>query len=489
VRKTLSFAVISRLIANLFGVATAFISIHLYNRYVTKEIYGTILVGLQLIGYIQLMSGGFRMALNQQTLAEPDAASKQSIARFGQTLQSYFFIIVMLGGMIGMTAYGQLPKSRATDIPLLVFVSAGAAAALTFQAGSQLALLVAFGEQVTSSLIQGVWGILTMTVLWISFALGSGVWAFPLSNGIGALLVIIIVRIALLCTKNDVPLFVWHRERDFLARFKGIWKTAFDSLYSQILTVLVFTLDIILVGILVGPGPAAVYGIVTRIMAISRQVLQSLSEASWPRLAQEQDSQRRAQTMRKVDRLNAWLIGCWYGAMAITLLPFLGWLVKPDWVAGPLLTALILARSFVISLSSAHSYGLLGAGRFRDLSQVLQQEVSIGLIAGGILSWTFGVIGTAIAFLGGSLAAQGWQMTYRYFRFEHDTHWLSEWFAVTGRGLLSCAVSAAIAFAAWSLVRTHVGNAGWLAVPVGGIAFGIPAAALLLRWRISGKIP
>jgi len=489
VRKTLSFAVICRLIANLFGVATAFITIHLYNRYVTKEIYGTILVGLQIIGYIQLMSGGFRMALNQQTLAEPDAAGKQAIARFGQTLQSYFFIVVMLGGMLGMTAYGQLPKSRATDIPLLVFVSAGAAAALTFQAGSQLALLVAFGEQVISSILQGIWGILTMAVLWTSFALGAGVWAFPLSNGIGALLVIILIRIALYRTNNDVPLFVWHRESDFMGRLKGIWKTAFDSLYNQVATVLVFTLDIILVGILVGPGAAAVYGIVTRITGISRQVLQSLSEAAWPRLAQEKDSQRRAQIMRKVDRLNAWLIGCWYGALAMTLLPFLGWLVKPDWVAGPLLAGLILTRSFIISLSSAHSYGLLSAGRFRELAQVNQQEVIIGLVGGGILSWTFGVIGTASAFLVATLCAQGWQMTYRYFRFAHDTHWLSEWFAVTGRGLLSGTASAAIAFAAWSVVRAHLGSAGWLAVPVGGIAFAIPAGAVLLRWRLSGKIP
>jgi O-antigen/teichoic acid export membrane protein len=489
VRNTLSFAVICRLIANLFGVATAFISIRLYNLYVTKEIYGTILVGLQIIGYLPLMSGGFRMALNQQTLAEPGAGDKQDIARFGQTLQSYFFIVVMLGGMLGMTAYGELPKQRATDIPLLVFISAGAAAALTFQAGSQLALLVAFGEQVTSSLLQGVWGILTMTVLWISFALGSGVWAFPLSNGVSALLIIIAVRIALLRAKKDVPLFVWHREGDFIARFKGVWKAALDSLSNQVATVLVFTLDIILVGVLIGPGAAAVYGIVTRVMTISRQVLQSLSEASWPRLAQEQDSQRRAQTMRKVDRINAWFVGCWYGAMAITLLPFLGWLVKPDWVAAPLLTGIIIARSFLISLCIAHAYGLLSAGRFRDLARVNQQEALVGLIAGGILSWTSGVTGTAIGFLIATLSAQSWQMTYRYFRFVNDTHWLSEWFAVTGRGLRGFAASAAIAFAAWTLVKAHLGTAGWMVIPVGGIAFGIPVGAVLLRWRMSGRIP
>ena len=488
-RNTLSYAVICRLIANLVGVVTAFLSLRLYNLYVSKEIYGTILVGLQIIGYLPLMSGGFRMALNQQTLAAPENDRKQAIARFGQTLQSYFFVIVLLGGMLGMAAYGFLPKSRATDIPLLVFITAGAAAALTFQAGSQLALLVAFGEQVTSSIIQGAWGVLTVAALWISFALGSGVWAFPLSNAISSLLIILLVRLSLLRTKNDVPLFLWKRERDFMVQLKSVWKAAFEALYSQVATVLVFTLDLIIIGILIGPGPAAVYGVVTRIVTISRQVLQSLSEAAWPRLAQELDLGRKVQIMRKVDRFNAWFVGSWYGALAITLLPFLGWLVKPDWVATPLLAGLIIARSFVISLTSAHAYGLLSAGRFRDLAQVNQQEVAIGLVLGTILSLTMGVNGTAIAFLLGSLAAQGWQMTYRYFRFAEDTHWFSEWLAVASRGLLAAGISAAIAAAVWSVTRTHLGHAGWLSVPAGGIAFALPVGAVLLWWRTSGKIP
>ncbi|MBV9281053.1 MAG: hypothetical protein JOZ41_13305, partial [Chloroflexi bacterium] len=61
------------------------------------------------------------------------------------------------------------------------------------------------------------------------------------------------------------------------------------------------------------------------------------------------------------------------------------------------------------------------------------------------------VKGTAIAFLAATLAAQGWQMTYRYFRFAHDTHWLSEWFAVTGRGLLAAALSAGVG---WTLAAS-----------------------------------
>ncbi len=488
VRKTLSFAVVCRLIANLCSVAAAFISIRLYNLYVTKEIYGTILVGLQIISYLPLMSGGFRMVLNQQMLAEPDSGRTQSIARFGQVLQSYFFIFVMLAGMGVMAGYAELPKSQAMDLPLLVFISTGAAAAITFLAGSQLSVLVAFGEQATSSLIQGAWGIVTMAVLWISFALGSGVWAFPISNGVSALLIIIVVRVVLRWTKNPVPLFLWQREGDFLARFRSIWRDAFDCLYNQVATVLVFTLDVVLIGVLLGGGAATLYGVLSRVMSISRQVLQSLSEAAWPRLTQELDLARKAQIMRKVDRLNSWLVGCWYGAMVPTLIPFLNWLA-PGWVAGPLLAGLILSRNFVVSLMNPHAYGLLSAARFRDLAKVNQLEAAIGLTLGTVLTMTAGNTGTALSFLLGTLGVTGWQMTYRYFRFAHETHWFSEWLAVTWRGLAAAAASALLASMAWWIERAHLGSAGWLAVFAGGIGFALPAGAVLLWWRKSGKIP
>ena len=363
-RNSLSVAVIFRVIASLISVASAFISIRLYNLYVSKEVYGVILVGLGIIGYLPMMSGGFRMVLNQRMLADPDAEGAKATARFGQAFQTYFVLFVLLAGMALMAAYSQVPSTRALALPILVFVATGAAAAATFHAGSQLALLVAFGEQVISTVIQSLWGLMGLFILWATFRMGWGVWAFPASIGFGALLTLLCVRVALITTNHDVPLLVWRREKDFWERFKTIWRPAFDCLHNQIATALAFNLDLIFVGIIVGPGPAAVYGIISRVLGLSRQVLQSLSEAAWPRLTQELDSQRKATMMRKVDRLNAWVVGCWYGAMAATLHSFLGWLVKSDWVGSQLLIELMLARSFLISLVSPHAYGLMSLARF-----------------------------------------------------------------------------------------------------------------------------
>ena len=489
VRYSLTSAVIARVIANVSAVVTAFLSIRLYNLYVSKEVYGAILVGLQIIGYLPLMSGGFRTVINRQLLAEPDAAAKAFLARFGQMLQSYFFIFVVVASMAIMAAYSQEPGARSTGLPVLLFVAAGAAAALYFQAGSQLGLLVAVGEQVQSSLIQGAWGIVGVLILWISFLLGWGVWAFPASNGIGALLIIFATRMVLLWTSKDVPLFVWSSGPGVWSRLKSIWRPSLACLSNSVAMVLVFTVDLIIVGIAVGPGAAAVYGIVTRAATISRQMLTSLSEAAWPRLAEELNAQHKAQLMRKIDRLNGWFVGAWYGAMAVTLHPFLVWLVKPDWVAPQLLIGLMLARNVLVSLASPHAYGLLSAGRFKDLASVNLQEGLIGLVAGIALSLAFGYYGTAIAFLAATCAMQSWRMTREYFRFAHDTHWKAEWLAIAFRALIAGAAAAALAAGVVGISHYVPVPRGAMALLGGGIGFGLPALLVLARWRRSGAVP
>jgi len=448
-----------------------------------------ILVGLGIISYLPIMSAGFRMVLNQRMLAEPDPEAAKATARFGQALQTYFLLFVLLAGMTLMAAYSQVPSTRALALPILVFIATGAAAAATFHAGSQLALLVAFGEQVISTVIQSLWGLMGLFILWVTFRLGWGVWAFPASIGFGALLTLVCVRVALVTTKHDVPLLVWRRGKDFWERFKTILWPALDCLDSQVCTAVIFNSDLILVGILVGPGQAAVYGLVTRVVALSRQVLQSLSEAAWPRLTQELDSQRKATMMRKVDRLNAWSVGCWYGAMAATLLPFLGSLVKADWIASPLLADLIITRSFMISLTSPHSYGIISAGRFKILAHLAHQEAGIGVVLGIVLSLTSGVIGTALAYLLASCAMTAWQLTREYFRFANDTHWFLEWRAIWGRGLVGIGAGLAIATAVWSVEQSRFAVPGWMAVFAGGVGYGVPMGVILIGWRLAGRVP
>ena len=469
-------------------------SIRLYNLYVAKRRFTALFwLDLGIIGsYLQIMSGGFRMALNQRMLQrsrirEAAKATAQVQARPCKLIFSVFCAYWREWRFDG--SVWPVPSTRALAIPILVFIATGAAAATTFHAGSQLALLVAFGEQVISTEIQSLWGLMGLFILWVTFRMGWGVWAFPASIGFGALLTLLCVRVALIVTKHDVPLLVWQRDTDFLDRLKTIWRPAVDCLDSQVCTAVIFNSDLILVGILVGPGQAAIYGLVTRVVALSRQVLQSLSEAAWPRLTQELDSQRKATMMRKVDRLNAWSVGCWYGAMAATLLPFLGSLVKTDWIASPVLADLIIIRSFMISLASPHSYGIISAGRFKVLAHLAHQEAGIGVVLGIVLSMTSGVIGTALAYLLASCAMTAWQLTREYFRVAHDTHWFVEWRAIWWRGLVGIGAGLAIATAVWSVEQSVSRRAGLDGGFRRGSWIRIPMGVILLWWRVAGRVP
>jgi O-antigen/teichoic acid export membrane protein len=481
VKRSFSAAVITRALANLVAVATSFISIHLYNLYVSKEVYGAILVGLSLISYLPIFSAGFRMVLNQQVLAQPDAAAAREIATFSQTLQTYFLLIVLTLSLVIMGVYSQMPSTRHLGIPLSVFLATGTAAALTFQAGSQLALLVALGEQVTSTILQSIWGLLGLLVLWVAFRLGAGVWAFPFSSGLGALMTILFVHAALFWTKNDVPMLGWTLSQHFRERIRTVWRPAVDGLRNQLGNMVIFNLDLILVGLLVGVGEATVYGIITNIVRLSRTLLGSWSEAAWPRLAQQQDAAQRDRMMRKLDRFNAWAVGCWYGAMAATLHDFLQWFVKSDWVASQLLISLIIGRNLVISTVSPHSYGLMSRGKFKILAVLFEREVLILIILGPLLSLYRGSLGTAVAFLVASVLVSGWQLTREYFREAKDTHWLQELGAIYGRSLCAAAAGGATAAAAAWLLDVIFHARGWPSILAGGIGFAVPMIPLAVQ--------
>lgn len=481
-RNSLSFAVVCRVVANLCAVATAFISLRLYNLYLTKEIYGTVLVAAQFLTYLPLVGGGFGMVLGQQMLAARDRVSVAKVARFSQVLQSHILLIALVAGLSLMAIYSRMPAARSTGLPLPLFFAIGVAGVATFYAGGQIGIMVGLGRQIYTIILTGTWSILGLLILWVGFVLGFGVWAMPISTGLSAVLLLPVAWVLQQRLVEGMPILSWHREADFWPKLQAIWRPSVAWLQSQVSIMFLFTLDIILMGMLFGPGAAAVYGIVSRVTGMSKQVIQALCDTAWPRLAQEPDLQRKADLMRKVDRLNAWIAGSWYGGMAATLEPFLNWLMRThtDWVAGPQLIALVLARNLVVSLSSPHAYGLLSAGRFKELARATQQEVVLMVLGVFLLGHFLGMKGVAIATLvatgGGSL----WYMTYLYFEPSSSMSWFTEWCAVYARGLVSAVLGFVTASLFWWVEKVLLGAPGYLAMIAGGVGFGAGMGAAFL---------
>src|SRR5256886_6670122 len=72
-------------------------------------------------------------------------------------------------------------------------------------------------------------------------------------------------------------------------RFDCDWSSdvcSSDLVRTQAAITLLFTIDLVIVGTVCGAYEAAVYGVLSRLFAVLRSVLQSLSEASWPIIAQ-----------------------------------------------------------------------------------------------------------------------------------------------------------------------------------------------------------
>ncbi len=466
----------------------AFVSLRLYNLYLTREIYGVLLVAMQILGYLPVFGGGFGLVINQQLLEADDPGTRIATARFRQLLLTYFVAFCLVLGCAIMLAYSRVPAARM--LPAGLFLAVGVAGALTLFAGGELALLVGLGRQSTSFVGQALWSLATMALLYLGFRAGGGAWAVPLASIGSAVLVLVVAKIV---NRRDhgMPLISWQREADFWLRLRAVWKPSFDWMRSQLQTLVIFTFDLLLVGFLIGPGAAAVYGVVSRIMAMSRQVLGSLCEAAWPRFAQEKEPARKIALMRKVDRLNAWLTGCWYGAMAATLLPFLHGLVKADWVATPWLAGLLLGRSFVVSVVSPHAYGLISLARFRELAQLGQREVIVSTAAALLLGWRAGMEGIALGYLLATVAIPAWQLTRLYFT-AMAVPWRREWVTVYllggGGGIIAC-LTARLVWIALVALKMPPPVAAVAAGAIGfGLLGGLPIARELQR-RFSPKTP
>ena len=473
-------AIVSRLFTSFCTVLTSFISLKLYSLYLTKEIYGVILVGVQIISYLPLTGAGFITVLNQQILTDRDRESAKAQSWFAQLLQNYLFLFAVTVAVALMAIYCGTSIVQSSGLPISLFLSVGVAGAITFYMSGQLSFLIGQGEQIKCYLFQGILSLLGSLILYCSFAAGLGVWAFPISASLSALLLFLPVRWVLHRRIPGLPLFVLQPRPDFLERFRRIWRPALDCLMTQGWTMLTFSLDTILVGLIVGPGQAAIYGVLSRVTGISRHVLQALGEASWPRLAQQANPDLKARFMRKVDRLNAWNVGCWFGAMFATILPFMGWLLKSDWLAAPLLVALVLARHAIISMAGPHVFGIVSLGLFKENARLARREVIASVIPAIILSYTMGTVGTAIGYLIGTCCVSTWQFTRLYF-VSTNQPWVKEWCGLYARGIVGALLSFTLAAILWRECQSFGHVPGWAAVIAGGIA-------LLLAWSVTAGI-
>src|SRR5580658_437765 len=98
-----------RLISLAAQSVAGLVAVKLYGRYLGVNVYGVLVVALQITSYLPLFDGGFRTATNRQILANPAAESKRRLIHFSQTFYSFLGLILLPIGMLVMFGYGLTP--------------------------------------------------------------------------------------------------------------------------------------------------------------------------------------------------------------------------------------------------------------------------------------------------------------------------------------------------------------------------------------------
>lgn len=372
------------------------IALRLYGH-LAKEAYGVVLGALTMIGYLPLLDGGFRTTINRAVLAEPRPEERRNLLQFGQVFYSWLALGLVLLSLLLMFGYAWTPAARGSGQPLAFFGALAVAGALTVISSIQAGVLVGLQAQAAFFLLTAVSSWVSLISLWVVLTRGGGVWAFPVSMLCGVLAAYPVALGLIRWRGAGISFFSLSLDAQFREHFQRLRSDAWHCFRSQISIVVLYTIDIILVLLICSPAEAAVYGILSRIFAILRGFLQSLSEISWPIIAQKGWGDR--QMNRILNRVNAWAVGSVTGALSLTLGPFCGWYIGPDWAAPEYWVWLMGARFLVTSLAAPAAYLLYGSGDFRAISRALERELAAGVVLALWLGWFWGVAGIATAFL------------------------------------------------------------------------------------------
>ena len=388
--------VLCRITATASALIVGVISLRLYRNYLTPEIYGAILIALQIINHLRFLDGGFRSAINRRLLTERNEDRKSELTQFGQVFYTWLSAGLLLLGILCMTIYSFTPSAAPSGQSMPFFLILGATGAITVIRSAQMSLLIGLQAQAKLFLLSALYSWMTLLALWVSLRAGAGVMAFPISSLVGVASVYPLLLISLSKLMPSIRFVVFRVDERFWTELKTLKEDAWLCLRSEISMMLLFTLDVIIVGVTCGPDSAAVYGVLARLFGIVLSFLQASSEAAWPFIAQGGPKQDFAHVLL---RANAWIESAVMGAMFVTLSPFLKWFMGEIWTASDPVFVLVAIRFFIMGLAAPANYALFGMGAFRMMARNFERELIAGCILSILLGSRFGLVGVAWGFL------------------------------------------------------------------------------------------
>lgn len=411
IRREFSLPLFWRLAAAFSAFASGMICLRLY-RQLRPEDFGVVLVALQILNYLPLLDGGFRLTVNRLILGESEPGTRRPLLQFYQKLHLYITALGFVVALVLMTGYWAAPVTHQAGHPLVFFVVLGVVGALTVGSGLQAGLLIGLRAQEQTYLLTAVNAWLNAGVLWLALRAGLDVWSFPLAM-LATLLMTYMLSTWLIGRREPgLRLLDWRLDERFWGFFNGLRGSAWACFRSQVVTVLLYTVDLVFVLFLCGARDAAVYGVLSRVFAMLRTFLQSSGEVTWPIIAQRGMGDNG---FRKVLlRSNAWIHGAVAGAVCVTLIPFCRWYVGEALTSGETVLYLVVARFAITGMATPAAYVLYGLGEFKTLTRCLQRELIAACILTLILGATYALPGVAASFLLATIGGTAYPMISAY---------------------------------------------------------------------------
>lgn len=390
-----------RVFSVISSLACGLLSLRIISNHFSPESYGTILVALQILSYLPMMDGGLRTVLNRSLLAS--APSDQALLiEFGQKFYSWFVVIVLPISLIAMALYTMILQSSSSPNHSiwLLYICLAAAGTLSVFAASQAGLLLGLGSQALLFLINGLASWVNLAVLTFSLNREFGHMAFPLSLAAGGFTTYTLAIIILRNRITSFRLLDWKLSPHFWKTLSRFRKDAWHMFRTQLSITLLFSVDIILVGIVCGPTDAAIYGTLSRVFGIARNLLQSFSESAWPIIAKADQRPRNFDDW--LLQTNSWFYGAATAGMILLSGTFITWYMGTDWKPSALILWLFALRFLITGASSACSYYLFATGNFDTLARCCEKELISSTALALLLQPFLGVSGIAGGFLLGT---------------------------------------------------------------------------------------
>src|SRR5688500_15068820 len=184
------WAAATRSLSIAASLISSLLALRLFSDYLKPEVYGVMLLGAQIMGYLPLIDGGFRTVTSRKLLENAADTDRKALLGFSQVFYSWFGVLLLAVSAAAMALFSVLPAAGTLENGTALLLAVGLSGAVSVYSASQTSLLIGLQRQSQAYVLTSIGSFAYLAALWWLFRMGAGVWAIPGATFGSALLVL-----------------------------------------------------------------------------------------------------------------------------------------------------------------------------------------------------------------------------------------------------------------------------------------------------------